>query len=400
MEESNWFLDIQELPDVPHDIPKQSLEITEVAPGSPAETLNLAKGDWFVSINDIAAASADIPEVLVSEKIVDYVFILESGSKMIKVSTPALPVGVRTEFASEDIVKNYESKPLHDFEGLKTLWQRRDYKHIRSICSAAKSSGFANRSGLSKKVTKQLHDILVAICKVEEGKTDITDVYEKFQTFVKENWYGLTTDLTGVLDYYIALGCRAEDDLNGYRNAMSRAMESPGNKECPRLKAEAKKGNISYVKESPPTGGRFGPIKGAEVLVGDKLPRWKDSLVVPYCLMLTYRGNGPYEDALKVYRSIYPFMKPKMGPMIVLTTERDRPRDNPEYFLSEDAMAAEDLPISVLYSQSVAWTDAVIAGAPEFLVVSKKGAKILWRDGLYDDFCYWKMLSVVENELA
>ena len=181
---------------------------------------------------------------------------------------------------------------------------------------------------------------------------------------------------------------------------MWRAMECPSNKQCPRLKAEAKENNISYVDESPLTGDQFGPIKGAEVLVGDKLPRWKDALVVPYCLMLTYRGNTPYEEALKVYRSIYPFLKPKLGPMIVLTTERDRPRDHPEYFSSEDAMVAENLPISVLYSENVAWTDLVVSGAPEFLVVSKKGSNILRRDGLYDDFCYWEMLSAAEKELS
>lgn len=384
----NWFLDIEEKPNTSNHVPNQSLHITAVASGSPAERLNIKAGDWFVSVNNTAAAVADLPEILVSNQTVDYVFMREADMTIVSVSTPALPMGIRTRATPEDIVLSYESKPLDDFEGIRILWEQHEYSHIRHIC------GLKSTDVASDKLP--LHDVLIAICDIEENIGDADKSYNIIHAFNKQHGGRLTTDISGLLDYYIAQFCRIQEDSNGYENAMYNAMECPYNQESPRLKAEAQRNNINYRDSSPHINGTFGPFGGMEVIVGDKDLQWNDAQITPYCLMLTYRGNQPYEDALKVYRSIYPFFKDKMRPMIMMTNVRERPEEHPEYFYSEDALIAENTPYYVLYGYKTFWADIVLSGAPEFLVIKNEGSKIFWHESLHDDFAYWEMLSRIE----
>ncbi|GHA01171.1 hypothetical protein GCM10008090_07850 [Arenicella chitinivorans] len=382
-----WFLDIQERPS-PTDVPTQSVRITAVAPDSPAAALNLAPKDWFVRVNDTPAACADVPEILVSNEQVTYEFLRQSDNTRIIVLTAALPLGIRTELTSEDIVASYQSKSVSEFDGLRILWERQAYSQIRRICDAQQASnGTADEAAC--------RDLLIAVCDLEEGVADSQKAYDTVVAFNKKHGDFLTTDVTGILDYYLAQKFRAEDDMHRYQSAMMRAMESPYNQASTRLKAEADANNVTYRTTSPHVGGTFGKVEGMELLVGDKTHTWNDATVTPYCLMLTFRGNKPYDNALKVYRSVYPFLQNTLRPMIVMTSERDRPTDHPEHFASEDALISEGVPFYVLYGYKTAWADLVLACAPEFIAVDNQTGKILWHADLNDDYAYWEMMALV-----
>ena len=138
--------------------------------------------------------------------------------------------------------------------------------------------------------------------------------------------------------------------------------------------------------------GQFLEGGTGEAIVPQIMKRAQPGQVIPLCLMLTYRANGPYNDALKAYHAIYPHAKDQMQPMIVVTTERDRDAEPPEYFEAEEALIAAGIPISVVFDRDSFWRDRVLAGAPEHIVTDEK-AKIIWHDHLHDDHAYWEMLS-------
>lgn len=391
-QQQTWFIDIEETPS-PAVVPAQSVKIVKVAPGSPARALNLTPGDWFVRVNDTSAAIADMPEILVSNERVTYEFIRQSDSKRIIVSTAALPLGIRTELTTEDIVASYQSKSVCDFEGLRVLWEREAYPQIRAICAAQKLE--AGPADIAAYI-----DLLMAVCDIEEGSGDDQQAYDSVAVFNKKYGDFVATDVTGILDYYLAQKYRQEGDMHRYQNAMMRAMETEYNLDSLRLRTEADANNITYRATSPHIGGTFGAVKGMELLVGDRSKKWNDASLTPYCLMLTFRGNEPYDNALKVYRSIYPFLKDKLRPMIVMTSERERSSESPEHYASEDALIADGVPLFVLYGYKTTWADLVLACAPEFIVTNNQTGEILWHADLNDDYAYWEMMALVENQVG
>ncbi len=388
--------------DRPAKTPKKSLVITKVAPGSPAAALGLRPGDLFVSINGIAALDAKTPDILVAQDTATYVFISEQDGAQITVKTPALPMGIRTEAASADILASYESKPLHEFEGIEALWEREDYVEIRQVAKNATSKGVIGKIGLSKS-KNPLADVLVAICDVEEGKGK--DPYQVIVDFEKQHGNNIRSDIAGIVTYYVARQHRENGNTRKYDHLMRWVMESPHSQESPRLKADADANNVYYVSESIQLGKKFGPVAEMEYLEGgtgtglvpDILRQTNPGQVAPVCLMLTYRGNGPYDDALKVYQAIYPFVKDRMRPLLVLTSVRDKSRDDPASFATEDALIAAGVPITILFDPLSYWADMIVAGAPENIAVDDN-AQIFWHDSLHDDYAYWDMLSLAQDQ--
>ena len=398
-ERTDWFLDIQETSSSGAKY-KKTLTVAKVAPGSPAEALGLASGDFFVSINGMPALTAEVSDILLANDTATYVFVRHADDMQVTVKTPSLPMGIRTEATSDDIVLSYKSKPLHDLDGILMLWEREDYGRIRQIAKNATSKGMMGKLGLSK--TKNvLADVLTAICDVEAGKGQ--GAYQVISSFDKEHGNRIRSDLAGLVGYYLARQHREAGDRRMYENVMHRIMEFPDNQESPRIKAEADANNFSYVSESRRLGQRFSPVAEMEFLEGgtgsglvaDIVKNIQPGQIMPFSLMLTYRGNGPYNSALKAYHTIFPFLKDVMQPMVVLTSVRDKPADHPEYFEGEEALVADGTPITIFYDKLAYWADLIKAGAPEYLVIDNQ-TKIVWEDDLYDDYAYWEMLAALE----
>ncbi len=397
-ESTGWFLEIDRVKR-PDKVPAKSLLIAKVAPGSPAAALDLAPGDLFVSIDGTAALDAVLPDMLIGSDTATYVFIRQSDNTQVTIKTPALPMGMRTRATPDDVVQSYKSKPLHDFEGIQQLWDDEDYTRIRQICKNATSTGVMGKIGLSKS-KNPLAEVLVAICDLEEGKGK--EPIEKIIAFDKTHGDRVRSDIAGVVTYYVARQHKAMGRQSKYDNLMHWVMESPYNQQFKRLRAEADAQNVYYRGNSPHLGTTFDRWGNAEFLEGgtgkafvpDILKQAQPGRVTPFCLMLTYRGNGPYNDALKAYHAMYPFIKDQIVPLIVLTTIREKDADHPEYFAAEEALITAEIPITILFDINSFWRDRVLAGAPENIVTDDK-LQILWHDDLNDDYAYWEMLSHV-----
>lgn len=400
MQTTQWFLNVDTIAR-PDKSPARSMTITKVASGSPAAALDLAPGDLFVSIDGTAALDAVLPDMLIGADTATYVFIRQSDSTQITVKTPALPMGIRTQATPDDVVQSYQTKPLHDFEGIQQLWDNEDYTRIRQICKKATSKGVMGKIGLSK-VKNPLAEVLVAVCDLEEGSG--TAPIDTIIAFDKTHGDRVRSDIAAVISFYVARHHQLAGNQSKYEHLMRWVMESPYNHQFQRLRTEADANNIFYATESPHLNRTLDGWGEAEFLEGDDgkafvpaiVKQGEPGRVIPFCLMLTYRGNGPYDDALKAYHAVYPFIKDRIAPLIVLTTVRDKDADHPEYFATEEALIAAGIPITILFDVKSFWQDRVLAGAPENLVTDDK-LKILWHDDLNDDFAYWDMLSHVQR---
>ena len=200
------------------------------------------------------------------------------------------------------------------------------------------------------------------------------------------------------MQYYQALKARDEGDTHSFKDRMWHVMKT--NHDCARIKADADAGRVAYVPAGERLGHKYDPGFSMPHLEGGKgngslseiFKTMSPDQILPICLMLTYRGNGPYNDGIKEYRAMYPHCKDKMMPMLVITNVSEKRADRPGWFEAEEALIKAGLPITVLFDESALFADGNLSGAPEYICVDNKGT-VVWDDSLHDDCAYWTMLS-------
>lgn len=387
---SDWFKNINESP-LTNPKLVNGLVVEKVAPESPGEDIGLQAGDYLLSVNGKSAHAVDLTDVLINETSVEYVFYRAQSQSQVAFSTDALPLGVRLSPSSENIALSYRSIPLHQGSGLRTLWERGEYQIIRDICS----DGFLGKLKVRKRLNP-LRDVMLAICDLEAGKKT-KKVYAALDSF-KPYADRYTSDYTSLVDYYLALKARDEGNAHLFKDRMWHVMQH--NQECARIKADADAGRVSYVPDGERLGHKYEPGFSMPYLEGGEgngslaaiRKTMKPGQILPICFMLTYRGNGPYNDGLKQYRAMYPHCKDKLLPMLVITSVRDKRADRPDWFEAEEALIKAGMPITILFDESGLFADSNLSGAPEYICVDNKST-VIWDDGLYDDCAYWTMLS-------
>ena len=394
MKNNDWFIAQSET----HSSgpPKGHVVITKVARNSPAAALALAPGDVLVSVNGTPAVKADLPKILLAKGHVTYVFYRKDAGHLVEVKTAALPMGVRTEPASDDIVTRYKTQPLDQFEDALILWERGDYDHLRAICDGS------GMSKLFKKFTyatkgKDLVAFVRAICDVEAGDKTAFDTILELR---KKMGHGTNGDVGRLADFYAALHHWQAGNETACCNILIPLMEDVG-QDSPRMTAFAKEAGL----KAP--GTRVGKqynyrldMMGLEITAGGEgganVTKWAKALpkgkVMPVCLMLTFRGNGPYNTGLHAFRMMYPHIKDRIERFVVITSVRDRNADPKSWYEAEDAAIAEGLPLVVLCDPSAAFADERISAAPEYIAMNQENL-VTWDDSLHDDYAYWELVA-------
>jgi len=387
---SDWFKDINEASLNSPQL-KNALIVEKVAKGSPGQNIGLETGDYLISVNGKSAHAINLDDVLMVENSVEYVFYKAKKQSQISFVTEALPLGLRLGQSSENIVASYKTKRLHEGGGLRELWERGDYQHIRSICGGGLLGKLKARKTLDP-----LRDAMLAICDLETGgnKKKAYAALKTFKTY--ESRY--TSDYTSLVRYYLALKDRDEGDMHGFKDGMWHVMQN--NHNCARIKADADENKVAYVPAAQRVGHKYELMLSLPYLEGGEglsslstiVKSMSPGQVLPICFMPMYRGNGPYNDCLKTYAAMYPHCKDKILPMLVITNVAEKPADRPHWFEAEEALIKAGLPITVLLDESALFADSNLSGAPEYICVDHKST-VVWDDGLYDDYDYWTMLS-------
>ena len=389
-----WFLKIHE--EEGAKAPTSNiLQVVKVAPSSPAAELGLEAGDLFVSINGKAALKANVVDVLLKSKEVDYVFYRTRQKKRLTVKTAALPLGFRTEATSAAIVKKYKkSNHVSGFDGIMSLWERGDYAHLRDV---GKTLG---RGGLLGKVASfvsknPLASLIEAICEIETG--DKSKGYVELDKFERDHMKFYTSDIFSLVQFYQALKLE-KTDPDAFGTLMSSVMSS--NQDSDRMVNLAEKHQISYVMNGQRVGSKYafdwtlnaleGPTK--QVSAATSISQLKPGQLLPVCFMVTYRGNGPYNEAMKIYHAMYPHVKDRLLPMFVMTSEHQKRPDRPHWFEAEEALIKAGVPIIVGYDPNTQFADIFLSSAPEFIALDHTGT-VVWDFNLGDSYAYWDMLS-------
>jgi len=388
---SDWFTDITEA-SLDNPQLKNALIVEKVASRSPGQYIGLKPGDYLMTVNGKSAHSVSLDDVLIKETSVEYVFYRAEKQSQISFATDALPLGVRFSQSSENIALSYKSKRLHEGDGLRVLWERGDYQHIKDVCGGGGILGKLK----ARRTLNPLRDAMLAICDLEMGgnKKKAYAALKSFKTY--ENRY--TSEYTSLVRYYLALKDRDEGDMPGFKDGMWHVMRY--NHHCARIKADADKHKVAYVPASERLGAKYSLLRSFPYLEGGEgngsVPQIVKTMspgqVLPICFMTMFRGNGPYNDNLKVYRAMYPHCKDKMLPMLVLTSVSEKRADRPQWFEAEEALIKAGIPIKVLFDETALFDDGTLSGAPEFICINSKST-IIWDSSLHDDYAYWAMLS-------
>ena len=114
--------------------------------------------------------------------------------------------------------------------------------------------------------------------------------------------------------------------------------------------------------------------------------------VLPVCMMLTHRGNAPYNDNLRTYQTMYPFVKEHMHPLVVISSVATRESNQEAWFAAEDVLLASDVPVRILFEPSGLFADEFLRHIPEYVGLNRSNT-VVWDAQLDDDYAYWQMLS-------
>jgi|GEM_PF-4250429 len=401
MTTDDWFLEKNEAPDM--TVPKGHVVITHVARKSPAAALALEAGDALVSVNGTPAVKADIPAILLANKQVTYVFHRREAGTTVRVKTAALPMGVRTEPSSDDIVARYRTQTLDQFEDAMTLWERGDHDHLRKICDGT------GATKIFKKFSHTTNDnnlvtFVRAVCDIEAGDQE---AFGGILTLRNEMGHGTNGSVARLADFYAARYRWQAGEEDACRNILIPLMHE-GGWDSPRMTAFAKGVGIKQSENYSRLGKQYNYLLDAmalEVVAGGdgaaNVTAWAKALppgkVMPVCLMLTFRGNGPYNMGLTAFRTVYPFIKDRVERFVVITSVPDRGDDPKGWYVAEDAAIAEGLPLVVLADPSAFFADANVSAAPEYIALSHENL-VVWDDSLHDDYAYWEMVADIGSD--
>lgn len=395
---NSWFLNIDEA-EQSRVSDSKALRISKVAPQSPAAELGLQPGDLFISINGKAALNADVVDLLLRSKKAVYVFHLTKTKKRLTVKTQALPLGFKTDPTSNAIVDKYKKgKRVQGFDGIMSLWERGDYAHLKLVGKYLSGRGALGK--LKALVSKHpLTSLIDAICEIEDGEA--AQGYAALDDFEQNHMKFFTSDIGSLVEYYQAKKVEKTDDKT-FRSRMQSVMAS--NQDSDRMVALAEQYEIGYVEKGQRIGTAYdfdwemkslvGPSKA--VMAASFIKELKPGQVLPICLMVSYRGNGPYSDAMKVYHAMYPHVKDSLLPMFVMTSDDQKRPDRPHWYDAEDALVKADIPITVAHDPNAYFADSFLTGAPEFIGLDHSG-KVVWDAYLGDAYDYWVMLSRVKT---
>lgn len=383
--------------------------IDEVVKGSPAESLGIQRGDKLLSINGEAAFSADIVNLLANSKRVDYAVFLTHENAILTIKTEALPLGVVSSPSSEAVLYEYSTVMGKDHEGFMTLWEREEHSLLSQAALAAKKLvNSKGRSLISKVMRKEaqhpIADLMLNIANAEVGGS--VAAYQGIRDFQNQYSHQYTMDLSALAKFYLLQNAQQRGDIDNsdvkdYEQALKAILNDL--QDSQRVAKIARTHGISQALETKQELGSQSLTTNVSVefLEGGKgsttlaaiinaIPEGK---LLPICFLGAYRGNGPYNDCLKAYISMYPHIQDTLAPMVVLTDVKDKPKNRPYWFQSEKLSLKKKIPLTIVYESNGTFiSDLSLRASPEFAVLDHTGT-IVSRNSLDDDVAYWKLLD-------
>lgn len=376
-----------------------SQEILKVAHNSPAEALGLKKGDYIVEINGEHASEFDLYEYYARATEIAYKFYSSEDNQYISISLDSVPLGVIIEPSTKGIVNRYTQGNFYSWSDFEILWRRRNWDALYTASVACSNDGLLERFvRLFKKNYNKSAEILykgAALFELDQPEEGIELIGE----FINEHMHQHELTSRAIAYYYAAKWAELVEDKEEYEYWLEQANECNGGK-FDRITQEVaiKNGDepsvrYQWLNKTFPVLYKLNDINTNRVIsLEETLENMKDDELLPICAMPSYRGNGPYDYAMSVYRNIYNFISHKIKPMHVLTNVLEKRADREWWYYNEEQAIATGVPLNILYDENSEVFDVLDNDStPVFYFVNNKGV-ILYEGKLGKDYHYWESL--------
>lgn len=397
-----------EIVDLPGDTPDPSTcwWVEEVARGSPAEKAGLARGDWLVALEDstMLEVTPRVWEMCSPHR--EYRFYLPARS-LFRRFTAVSPLGLRAVPSAALIVARFDPKAplLGDFF---QLWRQGAYQDLRRCCHRVLWPDYpvdpVAPSGLLGKLrgffvgdpVKLAQDTpltaLYGAARFELGKTEEGMQWlERFAADYMSHW---TLDSHSLVNYYRALvhhqGGRTAQAVAAARLAYIQDPH-PKTRELLIQLGEAVPELCPWLGQVFPLDFELHPLdEGAGLGLVELLGRLAPEQLLVLIALSHYRGNGPYNDVIRRYRGYRRTFRERIGPVVVITENAERPPDRAHWFREEDAARSEGCELFILQDREGAVARTLQPrGSPHILALDRQG--LVHYEGFdLDGFEWWE----------
>ncbi len=372
--------------------------IYKVAEGSPAQKLGLMPGDCLLAFNGRPISTSLTDALLVAQQDVRYLFYQSRQNAFLEVETDSMPLGLYLLPNSSAIIETYNTHGYYGNEGFFALWEREDYVSLREAISVAaqkpKALSFMQRLFRSSQVLPAL-EVLHTICDFEMGgdKEGIRGFPSKI------NISDFSPDMQALLYFYGARQAQSDHDIALYQEYICAAYKLYPMSE--RIKRGAIAAGLDVFSQENMLSRVMPDHYEFEYLIGGSgstdmptiLAAMPMSKVLPICFMPMCRGSDAYNEALKVYHSMYAYHKDSLHQMLVVTNTNKQRKDPSSWYEQEKTLIASGYPITVLLEPTGNFIkDLSLRNVPTLWVIDKSG-RIVWDKGLANDYDYWEMLK-------
>lgn len=380
-----------------------ALFVYKVAEGSPAHELGLMPGDCLLAFNGQPLSTNLTDALLAAQYGARYMFYQSQQNAFLEVETDCMPLGLCLLPNSNAIIETYITRGFYGDEGFLALWEREDYAGLRiAIDAAATKPATGSFSVLSfmqrfaqNSQTQPALKLLRTVCDYETGEDGA-----QLRTFLdKTSVNEFSSDLRALYYFYAARQAQDDVDIALYQELMNAAYKFYPLSE--RIKRGAIAAGLdlfsqeSMLSKTMPLHYQYEYVRGGSgntdmSAILAALPMCK---IIPICFMPMCRGNDVYNEALKVFHSMYAYHKDSLHQMLVITnTDRGR-KDPSSWYEQEDMLIASGYPLKVMLEPTGNFIkDLSLRNAPTFWAIDKSG-RIVWDKGLTSDYDYWEMLK-------
>lgn len=380
---------------------EQAMQIEELAPGSPAETLGLARGDLLLTLDGRPAAALDwsgaTPE---SSRQPIYRFHRPGSQEIRVVRSSGVPLGLSLARTTAAIVACYR-RPEPDFHDLHVLWKRGEWEALGQIARAHWSRRpapwwrrkLSSLISLGPDLPEELEYLYWAALHHETGACDVGAkmIGNYLQRYVQNH----TSNHAGVAYYYRAAELLRQGRTQDAAVAFAELWEWS---ELERAGQAATKLGVSLPEKDPGWVGRRFPIdydlalkeaRSESGRLSRTLAELGDGQVHLACLLGGYRSNGPYDSFMRRLRGYHAHVGAVLTSIHVIV-ESETPHRWGE---GEEAALRAGLPITILWDGDGVCTRALDVRFSPAIVALDRHARILYSDSMGDDVELWKLLG-------
>lgn len=378
--------------------------ITSVAKASPAEKLGLMEGDFIVSFDGTPLLWQGEIDLTASTSTTKYQFYSHKDHSLMNIEIDPIPLGIITEPSSKYILKELKNDVFPGWEGFRLLWKRREWEKLLEASEVIYSDTTLNR--LIRKIFKKYGGnggmlykgaALFEMNREEEGIKFISrfinnhlSSYETYEHaiayFYAAKWAEIVGDNDGI-EHWLAESDRSNA---GEFERISQEVYLKGYEPFPeRYKWKNKKFPSSYSLERLDKTGIATLSEALSELGNDQF--------LPVCVMPFYRGNGPYNDAMGCYGSMYSYISTKISPMHIILDTLEKVKGEEWRYENEESLSENSVPFELLHDPArLVSEDLELEYSPVFYFLNKEGI-VVYEGPLRRAFDYWSVLGSIPN---